>query len=43
MIRYLGKKTGLYPINNDEDAAFIDSILDEEIDLFTGLSVSRYR
>ncbi len=40
-MRYLGKRTGHYP-SEDYLAAMVDSVLDEEIDLFTGLGVSRY-
>jgi len=43
IMRFIGKRVGLYPTNDDVQAAIIDSILDEEIDLFMGLSVSRYR
>lgn len=43
IMRYIGKLTGLYPTNDDLYAAKIDMIVDSENDLFTGLSVSRYR
>ena len=43
IMRYVGKLTGLYPTNDDLYAARIDMIVDFENDLFTGLSVSRYR
>lgn len=43
IMRYVGKMAGLYPLNDDIKAAFIDSIVDQEIDLFMGLTVSRYR
>ena len=42
IMRYLGKVSGLYP----EDpflAAKVDAIIDEENDLFMGLSVSKYK
>lgn len=46
IMRYLGRITSkpglLYP-TDPLDAAFVDSIVDQEIDLFTGLSVSRYK
>jgi len=41
--RYIGKLCNLYPVDDHLMAAYIDSIVDEEIDLFTGLSASRYR
>ena len=45
-MRYLGRITSkpglLYP-TDPLDAAFVDSIVDQEIDLFTGLSVSRHK
>lgn len=43
IMRYVGKLTGLYPVNDDLYAAKIDMIVDSENDLFMGLSVSRYR
>lgn len=43
IMRYIGRKAGLYPLNDPIYAAFIDSIVDQEIDLFTGLAVSKYR
>ena len=43
MVRYIGKLCDLYPTSDHLKAAYIDSIVDEEIDLFMGLSVSRYR
>lgn len=43
IMRYVGKLTGLYPTDDDLYAAKIDMIVDSENDLFTGLSVSRYR
>lgn len=43
IMRYVGKLSGLYPKNDDLYAALIDSILDQEADLFAGLTVSRYR
>lgn len=43
IMRYIGKLAGLYPTDDDLYAAKIDMIVDQEVDLFTGLSVSRYR
>jgi glutathione S-transferase len=43
IMRYVGKLAGLYPTNDDLYAAKIDMAVDSEIDLFMGLSVSRYR
>jgi glutathione S-transferase len=43
IMRYVGKLAGLYPTNDDLYAAKIDMAVDSEIDLFTGLAVSRYR
>lgn len=43
IMRYVGKLAGLYPTNDDLYAAKIDMAVDCEIDLFMGLSVSRYR
>ncbi len=43
IMRYIGRYCGLYPLNNFELAAKIDALVDEEIDLFTGLACSRYR
>jgi hypothetical protein len=43
IMRYVGKLAGLYPTNDDLYAAKIDMAVDCEMDLFTGLSVSRYR
>jgi glutathione S-transferase len=42
IMRYLGKRSGLYP-SDPIAAAVVDSIIDEEIDLFMGLSVSAYK
>ena len=42
IIRFIGKLSGLYP-EDPVTAAMADSLIDEEIDLFMGLSVSRYR
>lgn len=42
IMRYLGKLSGLYP-SCPIQAAKVDAIIDEEIDLFTGLGVSRYQ
>jgi len=43
ILRYVGKYAGLYPTEDLVQAAIIDSLLDEEIDLFTGLAVTRYK
>jgi glutathione S-transferase len=43
IIKYVGKFAGLYPVNDDLLAALIDSILDQEVDCFMGLTCSRYR
>ena len=43
ILRYVGRYAGLYPTDDFIQAAIIDSLLDEEIDLFTGISVVRYR
>jgi glutathione S-transferase len=43
ILRYIGKYAGLYPTDDHLQAAIIDSIIDEEIDLFTSLSVTRYK
>lgn len=42
IMRYIGKKTGLYPVA-DAEAALVDSILDEEADLFAGLACTIYK
>lgn len=42
IMRYLGKLCGAYP-SCPIKAALVDAILDEENDLFTGLTVSRYQ
>jgi len=42
IMRYLGKLTGLYPADNIA-AANVDMLLDEEIDMFMGLSCATYR
>lgn len=42
IMRYLGKISGSYP-SCPVRAALVDGIIDEETDLTTGLSVSRYR
>lgn len=42
IMRYIGKVTGLYP-SCPKEAALVDAVMDEEIDLFVGLSVSRYK
>lgn len=43
IMRYIGRFAGLYPLDNFELAAKIDALIDEENDLFMGLSCSRYR
>lgn len=43
IMRYVGKHAGLYPLHDDIKAAQIDAIVDQEADIFAGLSVSRYR
>ena len=43
IMRFIGKYAGLYPTNDELYAAKIDALVDQEGDLFTGLSVSRYR
>jgi glutathione S-transferase len=43
ILRYVGRYAGLYPTHDPIQAAIIDSLMDEEIDLFTGISVTRYR
>jgi glutathione S-transferase len=43
IMRFVGRYAGLYPLENFELAASIDAIIDEEIDLFTGLACSRYK
>ena len=42
IMRYLGKLSGLYP-SDPFKAALVDSIIDEENDLFAALTCSRYR
>ena len=42
IMRYLGRLSNLYPVCPMK-AALVDAIIDEETDLTTGLSVSRYR
>ena len=42
IIRYIGKISCLYP-SDPVEAAMVDSLIDQEIDMFSGLSVSRYR
>ena len=41
IMRYLGKLSGLYP-SDPLLAAKVDAVMDEEADLLTGLSVSKY-
>eukprot|EP01031_Cornospumella_fuschlensis_P031392 gene31392-37945_t len=43
ILRYVGKFAGLYPTNDDILAAKIDALVDQEKDMFTGVSASRYR
>ena len=50
IMRFLGRVSfeseeynTIYPAGNLKEAAFVDSLLDQEIDLFTGLTVSRYQ
>ncbi len=43
IMRFIGRYAGLYPVNDDLYAAKIDALVDQEVDLFTGLSCSRYR
>ncbi len=43
ILRYIGRYAGLYPTEDFAQAAVIDSLLDEEIDLFTGIAVTRYK
>ena len=42
IMRYIGKIGGLYP-SSMESAALVDAVMDEEVDLFVGLSVSKYK
>ena len=42
IMRYIGKVSGAYP-TCPVKASLVDGIIDEETDLTTGLSVSRYR
>jgi len=42
IMRYIGKKTGLYPAD-DLQAALVDSVLDAEIDMFVGLGCTIYK
>jgi len=42
IMRYVGKQTGLYP-KDDVSAALVDAIVDQENDMFAGLTCSRYR
>jgi len=44
IVRYIGKRAGLYPLDDDFQAAVIDSILDQDIDSVVGLLItSPYR
>lgn len=46
ILRFLGKLANLYPTGSGSDdiyAARIDAVMDEEADMFVGLSVSRYK
>lgn len=42
IMRYVGKKTGLYPAD-DYAASLVDSVLDQEMDLFQGLGCTIYK
>jgi len=42
ILKFVGKQGSLYPTDDDVLAARIDALLDEENDLFAGLTVSRY-
>lgn len=41
ILRFIGKKTGLYPVDH-ELAAAVDALVDQETDLFAGLTVAKY-
>jgi len=41
ILRFIGKKTGLYP-EDHELAAAVDALVDQETDLFAGLTVAKY-
>ncbi|RYY86104.1 glutathione S-transferase family protein [archaeon] len=43
ILRFVGKFAGLYPTDDDILAAKIDALIDQEKDMFTGVSASRYR
>jgi hypothetical protein len=46
ILRFVGKLANLYPTGSGSDdiyAAKIDAAMDEEADMFVGLSVSRYK
>jgi glutathione S-transferase len=43
ILRFVGRYAGLYPVDDYVKAAIIDSVIDEEIDLFTGIAVTRYK
>lgn len=46
ILRFVGKLANLYPTGSGSDdiyAAKIDAAMDEETDMFVGLSVSRYK
>lgn len=43
ILRFVGRYAGLYPHDDFVQAAIIDSLMDEEIDLFTGITVTRYK
>jgi glutathione S-transferase len=45
IMRFIGKQAGgsLYPADDHVQAAYIDSIVDQEMDLFTGLGVTLYK
>ena len=42
IMRYIGRLGNLYP-SSESKCSFIDSIVDQEIDMFMGITVSRYR
>lgn len=45
IMRFIGKKAGgtLYPSDDPIQAAYIDSIIDQEADLFMGLGITMYK
>lgn len=42
LMRYVGKKTGLYPIENDVEAAVVDSAVDHVNDLMAALHITKF-